>query len=320
MKYSIIVPFFNEEGNIISLNEELIKVINSKEVENRVFEIIYVDDGSTDNTFKNLSSLDNPKNIKTTIIKHRRNIAQSVAILTGKEKASYDNLIFLDGDLQNDPQDIPKLIKKFEEGCDMIVGWRKNRQDPFFAKTLPSVIANFLIRFFTNSKIHDHGCALKVLKKEIFDEIIEWGADFHRLLAARAADMGFKIVEMPVNHRSRKSGKSKYGFSRIVKVMMDIIYLGFLKNKRKSLYYFGMFGFASIFCSLIVFCIMIYWKYFVSGSFILTPLPTLAIFFLLTGINFILIGIIAQILIIKNSQKEKETETGEIEKTINKEI
>ena len=139
MKYSIIVPFFNEEGNIISLNEELIKVINSKEVENRVFEIIYVDDGSTDNTFKNLSSLDNPKNIKTTIIKHRRNIAQSVAILTGKEKASYDNLIFLDGDLQNDPQDIPKLIKKFEEGCDMIVGWRKNRQDPFFAKTIHNV-------------------------------------------------------------------------------------------------------------------------------------------------------------------------------------
>ncbi len=318
MNYSIIVPFFNEEENVSILNDEIIKVVTSKEIGDRIFEIIYVDDGSTDNTYNNLISLNNPKNIPTTIIKHRRNIAQSVAILSGKEKANYNNLIFLDGDLQNDPQDIPKIVKKFEEGYDMIVGWRKNRQDPFFAKTLPSVIANFLIRLFTSSKIHDHGCALKVLKKEIFDEIIEWGADFHRLLAARAADMGFKIFEMPVNHRSRKNGKSKYGFSRIIKVMMDIIYLGFLKNKRKSLYYFGMFGFASIFCSLIVFLLMIYWKYFVSGSFIRTPLPILSVFFLLTGINFILIGIIAQIIIIKNSKKKTENEESEIETIVNK--
>ena len=315
MKYSIIVPFFNEEENVSALNDEIIKVVTSKESGDRIFEIIYVDDGSSDNTFKNLSLLTNQKNIPTTIIKHRRNIAQSVAILSGKEKANYNNLIFLDGDLQNDPQDIPKLIRKFEEGYDMVVGWRKTRRDPFFSKTLPSVIANFLIRVFTNSKIHDHGCALKVLKKEIFDEIIEWGADFHRLLAARAADMGFKIFEVPVNHRSRKHGKSKYGFSRIVKVMMDIIYLGFLKNKRKSLYYFGMFGFGSIFCSLIIFLVMIYWKYFVSGSFIRTPLPVLAVFFFLTGINFILIGIIAQILIIKNNKKKSETEQSEIETT-----
>ena len=315
MKYSIIIPFFNEEGNVSALNDEIIKIVTSKEIGDRIFEIIYVDDGSSDNTFKNLSLLSNQKNIPTTIIKHRRNIAQSVAILSGKEKANYNNLIFLDGDLQNDPQDIPKLIRKFEEGYDMVVGWRKVRRDPFFSKTLPSVIANFLIRVFTNSKIHDHGCALKVLKKEIFDEIIEWGADFHRLLAARAADMGFKIFEVPVNHRSRKHGKSKYGFSRIVKVMMDIIYLGFLKNKRKSLYYFGMFGFGSIFCSLIIFLVMIYWKYFVSGSFIRTPLPVLAVFFFLTGINFILIGIIAQILIIKNNKKNSETEQSEIETT-----
>jgi len=315
MKYSIIVPFLNEEENVSALNDEIIKAVTSKEAGDRIFEIIYVDDGSSDNTFKNLSLLSNQKNIPTTIIKHRRNIAQSVAILSGKEKANYNNLIFLDGDLQNDPQDIPKLIRKFEEGYDMVVGWRKTRRDPFFSKTLPSVIANFLIRVFTNSKIHDHGCALKVLKKDIFDEIIEWGADFHRLLAARAADMGFKIFEVPVNHRSRKHGKSKYGFSRIVKVMMDIIYLGFLKNKRKSLYYFGMFGFGSIFCSLIIFLVMIYWKYFVSGSFIRTPLPVLAVFFFLTGINFILIGIIAQILIIKNNKKKSETEQSEIETT-----
>ncbi len=315
MKYSIIIPFFNEEENVSALNDEIIKIVTSKEIGDRIFEIIYVDDGSSDNTFKNLSLLSNQKNIPTTIIKHRRNIAQSVAILSGKEKANYNNLIFLDGDLQNDPQDIPKLIRKFEEGYDMVVGWRKVRRDPFFSKTLPSVIANFLIRVFTNSKIHDHGCALKVLKKEIFDEIIEWGADFHRLLAARAADMGFKIFEVPVNHRSRKHGKSKYGFSRIVKVMMDIIYLGFLKNKRKSLYYFGMFGFGSIFCSLIIFLVMIYWKYFVSGSFIRTPLPVLAVFFFLTGINFILIGIIAQIMIIKNNKKNSETEQSEIETT-----
>ena len=195
----------------------------------------------------------------------------------------------------------------------MVVGWRKNRRDAFIRRTLPSLMANLIVRLFTTSKIHDHGCALKVLKKTIFNNIFEWGGDFHRLLAARASDMGFNINEVVVNHRARQFGKSNYGFSRIIKVLMDIIYLGFLKNKSKSLYYFGLCGFISIFCSLIVFCIMIYLKYVQGGSFILTPLPTLSVSFFLTGVNFILIGIVAQLIISKKDEKKQDINQNYIE-------
>jgi len=314
MNYSIIVPLYNEEKNIKLLNNELVEsIIELKKTKERQFELIFVDDGSQDNTFKELQSLKIPSDVPSLIIKHRRNISQSAALLSGIGKSRYENLIFLDGDLQNDPKDFSKLLSKFESGVDMVVGWRKNRKDSFLNKTLPSLIANSIVRFFTSSKISDHGCALKVLKKNIFENVIEWGGDFHRLLAARASDMGFSISEVEVNHRPRQFGKSKYGFSRVLKVLMDIIYLGFLKNKRKSLYYFGLFGFISIFCSLIVFGLMVYWKYAVSGSFILTPLPVLSVFFLLTGINFILIGIIAQLIISNDEEKKQNINQSYIE-------
>ena len=317
MNYSIIVPLYDEEENVKLLNKELVDVIITlQKSKDRIFELIFVDDGSKDNTFKELSSIKNGIDIPTVLIKHRKNLSQSGALLTGISKSKYENLIFLDGDLQNDPNDLNELIEKYETGFDMVVGWRKKRKDPFLNRTLPSLIANSVVRFFTDSKIHDHGCALKVFKKEISESIQEWGGDFHRLLAARTADMGFKIAEVVVNHRSRKFGKSNYGFSRVVKVLMDLIYLGFLKNKRKSLYYFGLFGFASIFCSFIVFCFMMYLKYGLGGSFILTPLPMLAVTFFLLGVNFILIGIIAQLITVKNEEDQKNINKKFIETII----
>lgn len=314
MNYSIIVPLYNEEKNVKLLNQELVhSIIELKKTKDREFELIFVDDGSKDNTFNELRSLNNKAEIQTIIVKHRKNISQSAALLTGIGKSKYENLVFLDGDLQNDPKDLDKLLNQFETGYDMVVGWRKNRRDAFISRTLPSLIANSLVRLFTTSKIHDHGCALKVIRKTIFDNIVEWGGDFHRLLAARASDMGFSINEIEVNHRARQFGKSNYGFSRILKVLMDIIYLGFIKNKRKSLYYFGLCGFISIFCSLIVFFMMLYLKYVQGGSFILTPLPTLSVSFLLTGVNFILIGIIAQLIISKNDGKKQDINQNYIE-------
>jgi glycosyltransferase involved in cell wall biosynthesis len=317
MNYSIIVPLYDEEENVKFLNKELVDaIIDLQKSNGRIFELIFVDDGSKDNTFKELSSIKNITEIPTVLIKHRKNISQSGALLTGIAKSKYENLIFLDGDLQNDPKDLNELIKKYETGFDMVVGWRKKRKDPFLNKTLPSLIANSVVRYFTDSKIHDHGCALKVFKKEIFDNILEWGGDFHRLLAARTADMGFKIAEVVVNHRSRKFGKSNYGFSRILKVLMDLIYLGFIKNKRKSLYYFGLFGFSSLFCSFLVFCFMIYLKYGLGGSFILTPLPMLSVTFFLLGVNFILIGIVAQLITVRNEENRKNINENFIETII----
>ena len=221
----------------------------------------------------------------------------------------------MDGDLQNDPKDIIKLIKVFEEGSDLTIGWRKSRQDPFFSKTLPSLIANFLVRVFTNSKIHDHGCALKVLKKSFFN-VTEFGADFHRLFAARAADLGYKITEVEISHRKRIHGKSNYGFSRVIKVLMDIIYLGFLKNKSKSLYYFGILGFGSFILSFLTFAIMLYFKFIANQSFILTPLPTLVVFLLMAGLNFILIGVVVQVFINSTNKNTKQDEVEIIEKIV----
>ncbi len=315
MNYTIIIPLYNEELNVIKLHGELLNALDNEFLKNKKFEIIYVDDGSKDNTFEKIASI-NQTSFPVVKVRHRKNVAQSVAIQTGSNLSNYENLIFMDGDLQNDPKDIIKLIKVFEEGSDLTIGWRKSRKDPFFSKTLPSLIANFVVRVFTNSKIHDHGCALKVLKKRVFVNVTEFGADFHRLFAARAADLGYKITEVEVNHRERIYGKSNYGFSRVIKVLMDIIYLGFLKNRSKSLYYFGILGFSSFILSLLTFAIMLYFKFIANQSFILTPLPTLVIFFLMAGLNFILIGVVVQVFINSSSKKNGEATTENIEKII----
>ncbi len=315
MNYTIIIPLFNEELNIIKLHEELSQALDDDYLKNKKFEIIYVDDGSKDKTFEKISGITQSR-IPVVKVRHRKNVAQSVAIQTGSNLSRYENLIFMDGDLQNDPKDIIKLIKIFEEGSDLTIGWRKNRHDPFFSKTLPSLIANFVVRIFTNSKIHDHGCALKVLKKKVFVSVTEFGADFHRLFAARAADLGYKITEVEVSHRKRVYGKSNYGFSRVIKVLMDIIYLGFLKNKSKSLYYFGILGFGSFILSFLTFAVMLYFKFIDNQSFILTPLPTLVVFLLMAGLNFILIGVVVQVFINSTNKNNKQNESEIIEKIV----
>ena len=184
MNYTIIIPLFNEELNVTRLHEELLQALANDYFKNKEFEIIYVDDGSKDKTFEKINSI-TQTDIPVVKVRHRKNVAQSVAIQTGSNLSKYENLIFMDGDLQNDPKDIIKLVKVFEEGSDLTIGWRKNRQDPFFSKTLPSLIANFVVRFFTNSKIHDHGCALKVLKKKF-------------LLASQNSSLIFTDYSQPV--------------------------------------------------------------------------------------------------------------------------
>ena len=225
---------------------------------------------------------------------------------TGINYSKYENLIILDGDLQNDPSDLKKMVTEYEKGTDMLIGWRKIRKDNFFLKTLPSLIANYLVRIFSKSKIHDHGCAFKIVKKSSIDELTNWG-DFHRLLAARLANNGYKITEVEIKHNKRIHGKSNYGFSRIFKVIIDLLYLNFFKSsKRQAIYFFGMFSFFSIFCSLVVFCVMLYLKFALDRSFILTPLPLMVIFFLIAGIIFLFIGVLAQLIISQQNNNLKK--------------
>ena len=194
-----------------------------------------MDDGSNDKTFEELKKL-NTNIFETLIIKHRANLSQSAAINTGIHQSKYENIIIMDGDLQNDPNDLSKMVTAFEKGTDMLIGWRKHRKDNFFTKTAPSTIANFIVRLFSKSKIHDHGCAFKILKKKIIDDFTNWG-DFHRLLAARVANNGYQVNEVEVKHNSRIHGNSNYGFSRILKVLIDSqeILSTHISNSQKNL-------------------------------------------------------------------------------------
>ena len=307
MNYTVIVPFYNEAKNISSFNYELIN--NLKKIDNgkRNLEIIYVDDGSSDETFNELKKL-SINTVETLIIKHRTNLSQSAAINTGIGQSKYENIVIMDGDLQNDPNDLAKMVSEFEKGTDMLIGWRKHRKDNFFLRTLPSTIANFIVRLFSRSKIHDHGCAFKILKKEIIDDFTNWG-DFHRLLAARIANNGYQVNEIEVKHNSRIHGRSNYGLGRILKVIIDLLYLKFFKNyKTQSIYFFGLFSFFSFLLSILFFIYMLILKYFYATSFIQTPLPLLVIFLIMIGLIFLFIGILAQLIINQDS------------KNINKEI
>ena len=301
MNYTVIVPFYNEAKNISSFNNELIN--NLKKIDNgkRNLEIVYVDDGSSDETFNELKKL-STNTVETLIIKHRTNLSQSAAINTGIGQSKYENIVIMDGDLQNDPNDLAKMVSEFEKGTDMLIGWRKHRKDNFFSKTLPSTIANFIVRLFSRSKIHDHGCAFKILKKEIIDDFTNWG-DFHRLLAARLANNGYQVNEIEVKHNSRIHGRSNYGFGRILKVIIDLLYLKFFKNyKTQSIYFFGLFSFFSFFLSILFFIYMLILKYFYATSFIQTPLPLLVIFLIMIGLIFLFIGILAQLIINQDSK------------------
>ena len=306
MNYTVIVPFYNEEKNISSFNTELINNLKKVDNEKRNFQIIYIDDGSQDKTFEELKKLNlNP--FETLIIRHRTNFSQSAALNTGVEQSKYENLIIMDGDLQNDPNDLDRMISEFEKGTDMLIGWRKNRKDNFFSRTLPSILANFIVRIFSKSKVHDHGCAFKIIKKSTVDDLTNWG-DFHRLLAARLANNGFQVNEIVIKHNNRIHGKSNYGFSRIFKVLIDLLYLKFFKNyKRQSIYFFGLFSFFSFSLSAIMFIYMLILKYVYYTSFISTPLPLLIIFLFTIGLIFLFIGFLAQLIINQDKSNNKRS-------------
>ena len=301
MNYSVIVPFYNEEKNISRFNIELINNIKKITSGDRLFEIIYVDDGSVDKTFDELKKL-NSNSISTVLIKHRTNLSQSAALNTGISESKYENLIIMDGDLQNDPEDLSNMVNEYEKGVDMIIGWRQKRKDKFFSKTLPSLVANFIVRLLSKSKVHDHGCAFKIFKKNTIDDLTNWG-DFHRLLAARLSNNGYNVKEIKVKHNSRVHGSSNYGFGRILKVIIDLFYLKFFKNyQRQSIYFFGVFSFFSFLLSLISFIYMLVLKFNYETSFIQTPLPILVIFLLMVGLIFLFIVILAQLLINQDSK------------------
>lgn len=239
---SIIVPVYNEEENIPLLHERIQQVMEKQQLS---YEVIYVDDGSKDATFvqlKRIVMLDE----HVQVIHFRRNFGQTAAITAGVANSSGEVLIFMDGDLQNDPIDIPRLLAKLDEGYDVVSGWRKDRQDAHFSRKLPSMLANKLISRVTGIKLHDYGCTLKAYRYEIFKHICLYG-EMHRFIPAYAALAGASITEIEVMHHARQFGKSKYGISRTGRVLLDLMTLKFLGSfGTKPLYAFGMLGLSSL--------------------------------------------------------------------------
>ncbi len=302
MNFSIIVPLFNEVENITQLNSEILETTKQLQNKNHQFELIYVDDGSTDNTFETLKKIDN--NIKTVVLKNHFNLKQSKSILNGIDISSNNNIILLDGDLQNNPKDITKMIEIYEKNENILVhGYRKNRNDPFLTKVLPSRIANFIVRKFTNSNILDHGCSLKIFDKRMIN-VNNFFGDFHRLFAAQISKE-IKIIEVEVSHRPRTRGKSKYGFERVLRIFIDLIFIKFSRNENSYFYTIGFLGLLSFLLSLTCFIYMMYLKIFEGGSFIETPLPILFVFFALAGLIFF--SIILMLETIKKLFREENT-------------
>ncbi|MBN1307861.1 MAG: glycosyltransferase family 2 protein [Chitinispirillaceae bacterium] len=288
---SVIVPAFNEAASLPPLVEEIRGALKGHAY---CYEIIIVNDGSIDNSREFLDDLaEKDKNCK--VIHLRKNCGQTAAMMAGIDRAKGAVIIPIDADRQNDPADIPLLVEKIDDGCDVCSGWRRHRHDNPLLRTLPSKAANVLIKTISGVKLHDYGCTLKAYRREILTEIRLYG-EMHRFIPIFASWNGAKVAEVPVNHRARRHGKSHYGLKRTVKVLLDLMVITFIHTYfQRPIYVFGGFGLASFALSLLSFGAMIYFKYFGGKSFIQTPLPLLTALFLLIGFISIFMGFLAQI-------------------------
>ena len=289
---SVVIPVFNEEENVKLLYPKLKQFLDSLKKD---YEIIFVDDGSTDKTPRLLHRIyEEDRRVKVVVF--RRNFGQSAAISAGFDYAKGDVIVTLDADLQNDPKDIPQLISKIEEGFDVVSGWRVERKDSFLSRRLPSHISNWLISLFTGVRLHDYGCTLKAYKKEITKNIKLYG-EMHRFIPALAKWVGASICEVKVGHFPRKYGKSKYGFSRISRGFLDLLTVKFLLSfSTRPIQIFGRFGFISIFLGFFSIVVLIIMKIIQRVNMTGNPFLYLSILFFLVGTQFISIGLLGEII------------------------
>jgi glycosyltransferase involved in cell wall biosynthesis len=281
----------NEEENIPILYQELTDVLSGTGLE---YELIFVDDGSTDRSYSILLDIQKCDD-HLIIISFRRNFGQTAALSAGFDHARGDMIITMDADLQNDPRDIPRLIEKLGEGYDLINGWRFDRKDPFINRRLPSIIANWVISTTTHVKLHDYGCTLKAFRKEITQNIRLYG-EMHRFIPAIASGLGAAIAEVKVNHRERRFGKSKYGISRTIRVILDLITVKFLLSySTRPIQVFGLLGFTSGMAGFLIAIVMTIQRQFYGIGIANRPMLLLAILLMFIGLQFVSLGLIAEL-------------------------
>ena len=289
---SIVVPIYNETENIKPLYEELVEVFNKVNLD---WEVIFVDDGSKDDSLELLTGLAKQDD-RVKVISFRRNFGQTAAMTAGFDHARGDVIVPMDGDLQNDPADIPKLLGKMDEGFDVVSGWRKDRQDKFIGRRLPSVIANRLISYMTGVSLHDYGCTLKAYRRDVLQSINLYG-ELHRFVPALASQAGGKVTEIAVNHRARIAGESKYGIDRTQRVILDLITVKFLlKYSTRPLQLFGKWSIFSFLASGATGLTCLYMKFFEGLSLNRNPLTVLTAFLLFAGVQFICLGLLGELM------------------------
>jgi glycosyltransferase involved in cell wall biosynthesis len=291
-KISIVVPLLNEQDNIGPLYEQITQNLTDK----YNYEAIFVDDGSNDNSFKILGNLQKSDN-RVRVIRFRKNFGQTPALAAGFAHARGDIIVAIDADLQNDPADIPAMVEKLDEGFDVVSGWRKKRHDNAITRLIPSKIANWLIAKITRVKLHDFGCTLKAYRREVLAETKLYG-EMHRFIPALASWNGASICEMVVNHRPRTAGAAKYGLNRTLKVVLDLITVKFLGSfSTKPIYIFGGLGVISGIASVVTGLVVIYQKIADNFAMNRNPLLVLTAMLITTTIQFILMGLLAELLV-----------------------
>jgi dolichol-phosphate mannosyltransferase len=290
---SVFLPVYNEEPNLRPLHAKLDQALAAL---GRTAEIVYVDDGSTDGSLTVLRELASADS-RVRVVALKRNYGQTAAMAAGIDAAKGEVLIPMDADLQNDPADIVRLLEKLDEGYDVVSGWRKDRKDKLITRKIPSMIANRVISWIGGVPLHDYGCSLKAYRRESLQDVRLYG-EMHRFIPIYASWAGARVSEIPVEHHPRTMGKSKYGLSRTLKVVFDLMTIKFMASyQTKPIYVFGLFGMLAFGISLLAGLYAVFLKIIHKADFVQTPLPILAIVMFAVGVQFLLMGLLAEMLV-----------------------
>ncbi|HEY2386616.1 MAG TPA: glycosyltransferase family 2 protein [Candidatus Binatia bacterium] len=289
---SVVVPVYNEAPNAEALVQELRATLDRLTL---TAEVVLIDDGSTDETYALLVAAAGT-DPRFRLVRLRRNFGQTAALAAGLDHATGSIVVTMDGDLQNDPADIPRLIDGLDAGADVVNGWRRDRKDPFLSRQLPSIIANAIIGATTNVRIHDYGCGIKAFRAETAKSLKLYG-EMHRFIAAIAGDLGANVTEIPVNHRPRLRGKSKYGLSRTIRVVLDLLTIKFLSGySTRPIHVFGFFGMIATLLGIGITGMLGVEKILFGVPLADRPLLLLGILLVLGGVQFVTLGLLGEML------------------------
>jgi glycosyltransferase involved in cell wall biosynthesis len=294
MYLSIVIPVYNEEESLPHLHKAIHDAMDP--LAEMDWEVVYIDDGSTDSSVKILEEVARQDPLHTTVVEFRRNFGQTAAIAAGIDNSTGEIIVLMDADLQNDPADIPMMLEKIDEGYDVVSGWRVNRQDTFVTRRIPSQTANWLISKVTGVRLHDYGCTLKAYRREVITSFRLYG-EMHRFIPAYASSVGAKILEVPVQHHARQYGQTKYGLGRTIKVILDLFTVKFLMSfAHKPIYLFGGAGIILMLISSLLLLFLMVRRLWLNIGVFDSPLFIISVMLLIMGFQSILMGLIAELL------------------------